>query len=111
MINKYAKYDDFFLDHLYDQVMQKYGLDDSQMSKLLALLGKVSDEDLKKQLQGLRKKENKKAIESLIQQQIQEDSRREFSLDHSNVQNSFVAPIGIPLTKDMIIQPYILYED
>lgn len=108
-------YENFFMQHLIDQVQDEYSLSDEEMSKLIEYLEKF-EQDPKKALKRARKKRNKKNLDNIIQvvlnKELVRDADTRFNADPMPSTNGpFVFPVGLPLTKDMIIEPHKMYED
>lgn len=108
-------YEKFFMQHLLDQVQAEYDLDDEEMSKLISYLEKF-EADPRKALKMARKKQNKKNLDNIVRmvlnKEIADNSHTEYRPEPVlNGNKPFVFPIGLPLSKDMIIEPHTGYED
>ena len=105
----YAKHESFFLNHLYEQVRAKYDLSDEQMDTLIGMLGRFHDDDIKKSLLGMRKKENQSSIQKFIDDHLAEDARTRYNQVPMGPSDPFAVPVGIPLSKEMIKSPFVMY--
>lgn len=108
-MKKRANHNNFFLYHLYDEVQQRYGLTDDEMEKLVSFIKKFHGQNAGKALRNIRKKENKKALEQIVQEvagrELNMDSVKDIKFDPVTTRDTLVFPMSLPLSKDMLIEP------
>jgi len=106
-MKKYARHENFFMYHLYDEVQNKYGLSETDMNKLVAFIQKFHGEGAGKALSQLRKRKNRKSLDQIVQEvagrELQSDSVTEMKMDPIVPNDSFSVPSDLPLSINMLI--------
>lgn len=106
-------YNEFFMQHVIDQVQGEYDLSDEEMSKLIQYLEKF-EADPKQALKRARKTRNKSNLDNIIRlvlnKEIANNAHKEFRDDPLPAQSGPLSvPMSLPLTLDMTIEPHKLY--
>lgn len=103
----------FFSEHLRDRVQDEYDLTDEELDNLVSFLSDFDDPNTL--LMRMSKPKNKEHLRKIVTQLLNEDrfdnSYKEMKLDPVTMQDTLTFPMGLPLSKDMIIEPHTLYED
>lgn len=108
-MKKRADHQNYFLYHLCDEVQQKYGLSDDEMEQLIGFIKKFHGQNAGKALREIRKRKNQKALQQIVQEvtgrELQMDSATDMKMDPVTTRDLLVFPMGLPLSKDMVIEP------
>jgi hypothetical protein len=102
------KYHDFFNNHLQDDIQNRYNLSDDEMMSLLNFLQEFGEDNFAI-LKRMRRKENvghlDRVIKEYLGKELEKDSHTDMKLDPVTTQDGLSMPMGVPLSKDMLIEP------
>lgn len=102
-ILKRAKANQFFLEHLYEQVGNLYGLEREEIYNLLKFVEPFHDGDSRKALRSLINNKDKSKVEKLISTIHQKELSTEMRQDSLHPYSLFSVPEGAPLRQTIPI--------
>lgn len=94
---KKAKYNKFFLEHLYDEIEKIYGLESSQIYNLVEYLKQFHNNDLRETLKTLIKNKDRENVEKLLSVVHQQELSSTMRYDSLHPRSTFSVPQGMPL--------------